>query len=115
MVSCFLLHVCDELCNGFGNQICKRLMPLWVRLPIFPVSKDFGSFSHFLFDLLIQAGEEFTNRSSIYRLIRQCHLKAWLAGELFVTTHLDSLIFAFEAQHKSHFLLRKREPFSIGS
>ena len=90
-------------------------MPLWVRLLIFPVSEDFGSFSHFLFDLLIQAGKKFTNRPPLYRLIRQCHLKAWLAGELFVTTHLDSLVFAFEAQQESHFLLFKDEPFSIGS
>jgi hypothetical protein len=82
-------------------------MPLWVLIPNFPVSEDFGSFSHVLFDLLIQAGKKFANRSSIYRLIRQRRPKAWLAGELFVTTHLDSLIFAFEAQQKSHFLLFK--------
>src|ERR1039458_9626338 len=90
-------------------------MPLWVLIPNFPVSENFGSFSHLTFDLLIQTGIKFANRPSIYRLIRQCRPKAWLAGELFVTTNLDSLIFARKAKQKSRFLLPKREAVSIGS
>ena len=90
-------------------------MPLWVLIPNFPVSEKFGSFSHLPFDLLIQAGEKFANRPSIYRLIRQCRPKAWLTSELFVTAHFGPLIFALEAQQKSRFLLPKREAVSVGS
>src|ERR1035441_1300091 len=98
-----------------GSQICKCLMPLWVLIPNFPVSEKFGSFSHLFFDLLIQAGKKFAHRPSIYRLIRQRRPKTWLAGELFVTAYLASLIFAFETQQKSRFLLPKREAVSVGS
>ena len=90
-------------------------MPLWIRLLIFPISENFGSFSYLLFDLLIQTGKKFANRPSIYRLIRQCRPKAWLAGELLVTAHFGPLIFALEAQQESRFLLPKREAVSIGS
>src|ERR1035438_6249337 len=90
-------------------------MPFGVLIPNFPVSEDFGSFSHLLFDLLIQAGKKFAHRSSIYRLIRQRRPKAWLAGELFVTAHFGPLIFTLEAQQKSRFLLPKREAVSVGS
>src|ERR1039457_6479606 len=90
-------------------------MPLGILIPIFPVTEDFGPLGHLLFDLLIQAGEKFTNRSPIYRLIRQRRPKAWLAGELFVAAHFGPLIFALEAQQKSRFLLPKREAVSIGS
>ena len=90
-------------------------MPLGILIPNFPVSEKFGSFSHLLFDLLIQAGKKFAHRSSIYCLIRQRRPKAWLASELFVTAHFGPLVFALEAQQKSHFLLPKREAVSTGS
>src|ERR1039457_1118475 len=90
-------------------------MPFGVLIPIFPVTENFGPLGHLLFDLLIQAGKQFSNRPSIYRLIRQRRPKAWLALELFITAHFASLIFAFEAQQKSRFLLPKREAVSVGS
>src|ERR1039457_6541079 len=90
-------------------------MPLGILIPIFPVTEDFGAPGPLVFDLWIQTGKQFANRSSIYRLIRQRRPKTWLACELFVTTHFGPLIFALEAQQKSRFLLPKREAVSVGS
>src|ERR1039458_8067492 len=90
-------------------------MSLGILIPIFPVTEDFGPLGHLLWDVLMQAGKKFANRSAINYLIRQRRPKTWFAGELFVTAYLGPLIFALEAQQKSRFLLPKGEAVSVGS
>src|ERR1017187_9341515 len=106
----FFSLLIEDVIGNVGKYLTLEGSPPIGLLAISSPGKRLGARRDFLFDFLIETAKEFTGRSLKNHFTRQGRLQTRFTSEPLISAHLGPTL---RSQEKSHFILGKRQAFSV--